>query len=144
MFGKKGKTDAKELHAKNEVKRTKTQMEDFQDKISIPLHLSLPFYVVSIFLLLAGIYVIVHWAVGTFLADHTGQGFLTTFRKEFGLLDNMNDVRWKYYIPMSVFRSSLLNGIYMFLAGGVLVAMNKVGTKVYAKKKVKETMSEKR
>ena len=140
----KGKKDSKEIQAKNDIKKSKTRMEDFQDKVSVPLHLSLPFYVISVFALLAGIFIVVHWGIGSFLADETGRGFLTTLRKEFALQANMNDVRWKYYIPMRVFNGSLMNGIYMFLFGFVFIVLNKIGTKSYAKKRVREALEEKR
>jgi len=143
MFGKK-KREMKDIHAKNEVKKYKTQMDDFQEKIGIPFHLSLPFYVISVFLVLLGLFIIIHWGVGKYLAYSTGEGFLTVYRKEFGLMDNMNDVRWKYYIPKSVFDKSLMNGIYMFLAGFVFIVLNKAGMRVYSKKKVRQAMSEKR
>jgi len=149
MFSRK--KDSKEIAAKNETKRAKNKMDEFKDKVSVPLHLSLPFYIISVFILLIGVFIIVHWAAGTHLIPPEGSvrvagkggAFFTTARKTFGLQGSMNDVRWRYYVPMGVFEDSLLNGLYCMLLGIVFIFLNKTGIRAYAKKRVRELLEEK-
>lgn len=143
-FFKRKMTDSKELAAKKETKRSKGRMDDFQEKVSVPLHLSLPFYVIAVFLLLLGLFIILHWGIGTYIADPTGGGFVTTARKSFGPMDNMNHVRWKYYIPLAIFSKHLINGFIMAGIGLSLIVMNKTLSVRYAKKKVAAELEDKK
>ena len=124
----------------HDPKKDKSRMEDFSESVAVPLHLSLPLYIVGIYLLLVGVFAVFGWGVFQFLADPEGRAFVTSLKKEFGPLDNMRNVRWKMYIPGSVFSNAWIFGVKTLAAGIFLVVLNRVGGTLWAKKRVEKTI----
>lgn len=124
--------------------KAKRQLDEFQGNVKVPFHLSLPFYVFSVYLFLLGFFILLHWFLAEYVADSSSLPLFTSERKVFGPLDSMQSVRWKYYIPKIAFGGSPMGGVYTILAGGLFIFLHKVCAVKYAKKRVAEESAGKR
>jgi len=123
--------------------KPKNQLDAFEENVSTPLYLSLPFYCAAVFLALGGAFFLIHHALFAALPE-SGTGFFAVARKTFGPLDTMDAVRWKYYIPKSVFGSGLFEGAAVAGLGFLLIFFNKIGVVAYAKKRTDDAVAKRK
>jgi hypothetical protein len=126
-------------------KENKKRLDEFQGKVQIPLYLSLPLYAISIFCICIGLFVVGNYFLGVFVTQNpTLLPFITTVRNPFSNQASLSAIRWKYYIPVPIFKNMLTHSLYMMGIGILCVCINKIGVHLYVQKKVKKVLAEKK
>ena len=93
-----------------------------RQKIEIPFSLSLPYFILAIFLTFAGLFLLLNIGMGFFVETFPTRKFLcfTTVRREFMSFDGVDKIRWLYYIPLKALFPKIT---YIFSLMGIGVAM---------------------
>lgn len=110
-------------------------------KIEIPLSLSVPYFVVSVFLVFFSLFLIINWGVGAIVdarPGHTLKPIITTLHKSFRPSDILSEVRWMYYIPYSVIKTNVMNILAIGATGIMLLAIRYLRLDSYIKKNMKK------
>jgi hypothetical protein len=93
--------------------------EKIKERVKIPLFLSLPWFVLSLFMLFSGIFLVVSWG-GAFYVDHLGgtvaNGFVSTVHMPHYTSDIMK-IRWILYLPLRPLTVLVLPGIGFIISG---------------------------
>jgi hypothetical protein len=126
-------------------KENKKKLDEFQDKVQIPLYLSLPVYAISIFCMCIGLFIVANYFLGIFATQNpTLVPFITTVRNPFSKQASLNTIRWKYYIPVPVFKRMLMHSVCIMGIGFLCVCVNKIGVHLYVQKRVKKVLEQRK
>lgn len=118
-----------------------SERDKMRRKIEIPLSLSVPYFVVSVFLVFFSLFLLVNLGIGAIIDARPGHALkpiITTLHKNFRPSDILTEVRWMYYIPYGVIKANIANILAIGATGIMLLAIRYLRLSSYIKKNMKK------